>query len=303
MYSHYKKIPTLVLGYNRPNKLQKVIERLIELDIKNIFIVIDGPKNNSDIEKNLKIKDIISSIPKKVNLKKIIRSRNLGCQKSVSEAISWFFKINKFGIILEDDCIPNKNFYLLCLYANKKYAINKKIFGISGTNFIPSFFKFFQKKNTYYVSKYLHVWGWATWSDRWNEFDLKKYLNIQDHEKNNFFIFEYFMWNNIFNLCKNSKINSWAYPLQACLFSNKFKVIVSSNRLIDNIGFGKDSSNTKNSYLFYNTIHKSYSLKNFKDWFLVKKFYFDFFEYIFHYKGFNFIFNKLVNKKINSSDA
>ena len=99
MYSHYKKITTLVLGYNRPNKLQKVIERLIELDIKNIFIVIDGPKNNSDIEKNLKIKDIISSIPKKVNLKKIIRSRNLGCQKSVSEAISWFFKINKFGII------------------------------------------------------------------------------------------------------------------------------------------------------------------------------------------------------------
>ena len=40
-----------------------------------------------------------------------IAHKNLGCQVAVSNGISWFFEQVEFGIILEDDCIVDKEFF------------------------------------------------------------------------------------------------------------------------------------------------------------------------------------------------
>ena len=57
---------------------------------------------------------------KKYNIK------NLGCRNSVRKGIDWFFKYNYFGIILEDDCLPNKSFFEFCSKINKIYKNKKK---------------------------------------------------------------------------------------------------------------------------------------------------------------------------------
>ena len=62
------------------------------------------------------------------------------------------------GIILEDDCLPNKSFFPYCETMLKKYEKDRNILLISGNNF--------QKNNwrgegDYYFSKYPHIWGWA----------------------------------------------------------------------------------------------------------------------------------------------
>ena len=38
----------------------------------------------------------------------------MGCRKSVSSGISWFFDQEEMGIILEDDCLPSESFFNYC---------------------------------------------------------------------------------------------------------------------------------------------------------------------------------------------
>ena len=123
MIYQYKNIPTLVLGYNRPDKIKKVIKKLLVLEIQNLYFVIDGPKNSEDKIKISKIAEQIKKIPKNYKVKTLFRKKNLGCALSVSNGITWFFENNKFGIILEDDCLPTLNFFNFCDFISKKYRM------------------------------------------------------------------------------------------------------------------------------------------------------------------------------------
>ena len=68
------------------------------------------------------------------------------------------------AIILEDDCVPNPTFFRFCQEMLDRYRHDQRIGMISGDNF-----QFGRRRNddSYYFSKYVHVWGWASWRDRW----------------------------------------------------------------------------------------------------------------------------------------
>ena len=46
------------------------------------------------------------------------------------------FENEDFGIILEDDCSPNKYFFSFCQKMLIEHMQNNKVFSISGSNFI-----------------------------------------------------------------------------------------------------------------------------------------------------------------------
>ena len=50
-----KELPVLILGYNRFEKFTRCITTLQEQGIKNIYVSIDGPKNEFDEEVQKKI--------------------------------------------------------------------------------------------------------------------------------------------------------------------------------------------------------------------------------------------------------
>ena len=104
--------PLLLLLFNRPDSAKKLIQALEKKKPRNLFISIDGPrKNNQNDFKKIKIiKDIISKINWECKIQKKFNKDNLGCKVAVTTAINWFFNENEYGIILEDDCIPNLDF-------------------------------------------------------------------------------------------------------------------------------------------------------------------------------------------------
>ena len=63
----------------------------------------------------------------------LTQNKNLGCGLGMSTAISWFFQKEEFGMILEDDCIPNKKFYSYCNNLLRRYKDDKNIFMIAET--------------------------------------------------------------------------------------------------------------------------------------------------------------------------
>ena len=109
--------PILYCCYNRPNNVKKSIRVLKKINAKNIYIVCDGPKKTLlDLKKCNKVKYIINKTKFKTKPILRFRKKNFGCKLSISDAISWFFKKEKSGIILEDDLIPSNDFFKFCDY-------------------------------------------------------------------------------------------------------------------------------------------------------------------------------------------
>jgi hypothetical protein len=240
-------IPLLILVYNRPIETEILIKNLRKIKPRKIFISSDGPKNNSlDIARNNQVKKVLKKINWTKNIQLNYLKKNYGCKESVSIGVSWFFSKVKMGIILEDDCIPNKDFFLFAEKILKKYKNNNKIYMISGNNFLKNNVKI---NESYYFSKYNHCWGWASWARAWKEYD--KNLTYWNHfKKSNSWknIFnnkcEKKYWEKIFDLCYKKKINSWAYPWLYSIWKKNGVCILPKVNLVKNIGFNINGSNT-----------------------------------------------------------
>ena len=259
-----KFTPTLLLVYNRPKTTKKLINALSHIKPRKIFVSSDGPKNNEDKILCDEVKDIISKINWKCIVKKKYNKKNLGCKESVSQALNWFFKINKFGIILEDDCIPNKDFFNFSDIMLKKYYNNGKIGAITGNNFLKKKIKI---KNKYFYSKYANCWGWATWRSRWKLYEKKisfwpKFKKTKKWE--NFFASkeEKTYWEFIFDKAYKNQDDSWAYPWTLSLWKNDKLTVTPSKNLVKNIG--KNSSRSLFNFLFKSYKAERLSLQNIK---------------------------------------
>jgi len=125
-------VPVLLITWRRPGATAEVIKSLREISPKNIYIHSDGPRDNSnDLEKILETRKLIDEkINWTDNINKIYRKKNKGLYLGGSGAISWFFENEKEGIILEDDTVPNKEFFTYCKEMLSKYREDKRIWCI-----------------------------------------------------------------------------------------------------------------------------------------------------------------------------
>ena len=238
--------PVVIFVYNRKKETKILLNRLARLKPKNIIIIFDGPKDNKeDKKKCAEVQKIVKNISWKCKKKYIGSKQNLGLKKRVTSGLNLVFDSYDRAIILEDDCIPNKSFFLFCEFFLDKFKNNKKIAGITGNNFQKE-----KIKETFYYSKFSSIWGWATWSRVWKTYDLeikfwkrfKNSTNWKNYFENKK---EWKFWTEIFDKVYKNEINSWAYSNQLCNWYHDRLTIVPKNNLIKNIGFSSNATNTK----------------------------------------------------------
>jgi len=243
--------PILYCCYNRPNNVKKSIRVLKKINAKNIYIVCDGPKKTLlDLKKCNKVKYIINKTKFKTKPILRFRKKNFGCKLSISDAISWFFKKEKSGIILEDDLIPSNDFFKFCDYGLKKYKNSKKIRMISGTNYIG----FKKNSDKYFFSKHYIIWGWATWRNAWKKYDvyMKDWSkqNIKNRIKRQHSSQEYKFLSEKFDQLSNEYKDTWDIQWYFTCVKNKWLTMTPETNLVTNIGIKGTHSNQ-----FYDTLH------------------------------------------------
>ena len=215
--------PILFLIFNRPDSTQKVFDQIRKAKPKYFYIASDGPRSNKpddivlcDTTRNI----VLNNIDWDCKITTRFQSANQGCGKHVSGAISWFFQNVEQGIILEDDCVPSTSFFEFCDELLYKYADNKKIYMIGGSNF--------QRKSyqeSYYFSAYGHIWGWATWRRAWQHYDFTlKSISDQSFRNN---LSHYFSdqreknyWYEVFKKMKTNPVDTWDYQWNFSIWSN-----------------------------------------------------------------------------------
>lgn len=258
---HQAPAPVILFTYNRKDTFQNTVEALTKCSLSDkteLFIFSDGPKNKQDEELIKELRDYILQIK---GFKKItwhFEERNKGLANSVIEGVSSVFKTKKKAIILEDDLVVSDNFLDYMNECLDFYEENKNIYSISGYSYN------FQIPSSYSYDTYFHLrnssWGWATWSDRWNNciWDRSYFLKavkVKSHMN--------FMGAHCSDLpgmlvkYASNKINSWSIRWTYYQFLNRGYTVYPVISKVKNIGFDERATHTKNEKRYLVEVDKS----------------------------------------------
>ncbi|MDP2237968.1 MAG: nucleotide-diphospho-sugar transferase [Bacteroidales bacterium] len=243
------KTPVLFLVFNRPDATKQVFEAIRKAKPPRLYVAADGPRISKDGEAQLvqQVRSIATNVDWDCEVKTLFRDENLGCKYAVSVAITWFFQQEEQGIILEDDCLPSQSFFLFCEELLGRYKDDLRVWHISGNNFQNGVKR---GESSYYFSKFNHIWGWASWANRWSNYDveIKSYDSfIANNVLNDLFELDQDKkyWSNIFDLVNNGKIDTWDYQWTYTVWVNSGLSVLPNKNLVSNIGFGPTATHTK----------------------------------------------------------
>lgn len=240
----------LFLVFNRLDTTKQVFEAIRMAKPPRLYIAADGARVSRDGEhmKVQAVRDyVMSHIDWPCEVKTLFQEQNLGCKCAVSDAITWFFKNEEMGIILEDDCLPDPAFFNFCEELLERFRYDQRISMVSGINL-----QFGSRRNmdSYYFSKYSHIWGWASWRDRWvDNYDvaLSKWPTIRDEKWLADIVGneqEASTWSNIFERVYRGEIDTWDFQWVFANFLNSRMSILPNVNMISNLGFNENATHT-----------------------------------------------------------
>ena len=243
-------IAVLYIVFNRLDTVKKVFQRIREIKPSRFYVAADAAREGveGEVEKCNEIREYIkANVDWDCEFKTLFREKNIGCKYGVSTAIDWFFENEEYGIILEDDCFPSKDFFPFAKELLEKYKDDERIMLISGDNFQNG------RKwgmGSYYFSKICHIWGWATWRRAWKLFDIEmkafpeflrenKIEDVFEHPS-----IQWYWLKNYYRTYSGKYTSTWDYQWSFSIINNNGLCIVPNVNLIQNIGFDGNSTHT-----------------------------------------------------------
>lgn len=249
--------PVAFIIFNRPDATERVFAEIARAKPPKLLVVADGARLDrpGELEKVAATRAILDRIDWDCEVLTNFSEVNLGCRRRVSSGIDWVFEQVEEAIILEDDCLPHPTFFKFCEELLDRYRHDQRISQINGINF-----QFGHRVNddSYYFSNNCHIWGWASWRDRWQDtydVELKSWPRIRNEGR----VADWFCssteqkhWTNIFEKIYQGKVDTWDYQwFFACRFNGRLSVLPNVN-LISNIGFGPGATHTTESGVLSN---------------------------------------------------
>lgn len=248
-----RKDTIAIFAYNRPSHLRRVLISLENYKITSAYVFLDGPKNKKD---KILQNEIIFQIKFNPFIKlKLIRSKkNKGLANSIIQGINFLSKKYENIIILEDDCVPRKEFFLFVNQVKKKNYFKKNYNPVCGYQFPQLIDKKSSLRSV--LLNYFNPWGWCVNSNLWS--DYMKYLK-EDRIKYNDKLMRKI--SKIIKKKENKKI--WSKKFMEFNLMKNIKIIYPNKSLIKNIGFDGSGINSSITNRF-NTISSKINLKKVK---------------------------------------
>jgi hypothetical protein len=244
--------PVLFIVFNRPDLTRRVFDRIREARPTKLLVSSDGPRLTSPGDQS-RVEEVREIIAKGVDWPCEVltnySNRNLGCREGPKSGIDWAFSLVEEAIIMEDDCLPDSSFFTFCEEMLNNFRYDERILHINGTNYIGNRFR---PETSYFFSKYVWVWGWATWRRAWKHYDF----TMASWDERLFALRESFdtrreraFWMATFEEARRDwhASQAWDFPwIYSCWTFGGLTVMPAVN-LIENIGFGPDATHTNNA--------------------------------------------------------
>jgi len=238
--------PVVFFIFNRPDLTQLVFDVIRRAAPTTLYVIADGPRHEADAPLCAEARTVVEQVDWPCTVQTLFREQNLGCGRSVSSGIDYVFEREEAAIFLEDDTLPSDTFFSFCDELLDRYRNNPKIVHIGAVCYWASSIS---TRESYYFSRYPHIWGWATWKRAWVHYDFnltgyesektKVLLRANCHSRN-----EQKYWNRFFLLVKSQTLHAWSYQwIYACWKQNGL-AITPTVCLVKNLGFRADATHT-----------------------------------------------------------
>jgi hypothetical protein len=240
-------VPILLLVFNRPEITRRVFQHIRSQRPTRLYIAADGPRPDRNGEWQLcyETRAVVETVDWACRVQRLYRDRNLGCGRAVSEAISWFFDQEEEGIVLEDDCLPSNSFFSFCQEMLNRYRDDPQIGTISGDCFFPTALK---HRDPYFFSKYVQIWGWATWRRFWRLYEYELSGSVDDWhpiiQQHNPIELEARYWTEVLKGLKSGLIDTWDYQMIFVSWRHSLVHVAPTTNLVQNVGYGDDATHT-----------------------------------------------------------
>lgn len=242
-------VPVLFLLFNRPEATARAFETLRTLRPRKLFLAADGPRPDRPGEQALceAARQAASKIDWNCEVKRLFRSRNLGCGMAVSSAITWFFQHVEEGVILEDDLQASPSFFEFCKAMLARYREDHRVMHVGGNNFLLDADE--AKRRSFFFSRYNYIWGWATWRRAWKHYDftMKDFprfsrknaiADILAHEPARKY------WTDMFKRMHKGEIDTWDYQWTFTVWNQGGVAVLPARNLVVNRGFDASATHT-----------------------------------------------------------
>lgn len=240
--------PIAFIAFNRPRHTLKTFESIRAQQPTELFLISDGPRprHPTDTENCHHVREILAGVDWPCTVHRNYSDVNMGCKARVISGLNWVFEKVDRAIILEDDCLPNDDFYPFCQELLERYRDDARVMTITGNNFQDGQLR---GDDSYYFSKYNHIWGWATWRRAWQKNDptlsfwptWKISSDWVTHSPDHL---ERAHWSGIFDQMYRNEIDTWDYPWTANIWYHGGLIATPNVNLVTNIGFGPDGTHT-----------------------------------------------------------
>jgi hypothetical protein len=243
--------PILFIVFNRPLLTEQVFKAIRKAQPPRLYIAADGPRPHykGDSERCSEVRNIVSNVDWPCTVKFLFRKKNAGCQFGPRTAIDWFFKNEKQGIILEDDCLPSQSFFRFCEENLNRYSDTPTIMAVTGTNITKNI----SFEYDYFFSRYALMWGWATWDRAWKKYDplISNWESLKARDwlsslNIGGLIFKK-TWTSIFDDTHRLRESAtwWDYQWIYCCWLNNGLTVAPSKNLVKNLGFDEEATHTR----------------------------------------------------------
>lgn len=245
-------VPVLYIIFNRLDAVKLSFAAIRKAQPSVLYVAADGPRADvpGEAEACEAVRSwVLSNIDWPCSVHTYFQSVNCGCGHHPAGAISWMFEKERYGIILEDDCIASASFFVFAEEMLRKYECDSRFSIICGSNFDTSH-QYMAADSDYFFSKISYTWGWATWKRTWEKYDFTmRAWGHDNHRKLLKWLFdekeyrEY--WRYIFDSTyKNQPQDLWDYQFFYLCYRTRQLAIVPNVNLVSNIGFGENATHT-----------------------------------------------------------
>ena len=241
------KTPIGFLIFNRPDLTEKVFSTIAQAKPQKLFVIADGPRPDrpGEAEKCEKTRAIIQKVNWDCEVLTNFSETNLGCGKREASGFDWVFSQVEEAIFLEDDTLPCASFFGFCEAMLKHYRNDYRIMHINGDNSVNHA----RTSNSYYFSKYMHGWGWASWRRAWQHYSYQmknwpEFKQGQLLEQVVDSLYERDYWLDIFDqmYADPQVLDTWDYQWIYACWSQGGLSIAPNKNLISNLGFNRSDA-------------------------------------------------------------
>lgn len=237
--------PIVFIVFNRPDCTARSLAAIRTARPGRLYVVADGPRADraGEAARCAEVRALVEQgIDWPCEVTRDYAPANLGCARRVASGLDGVFARESEAIILEDDCVASPGFFAFCTEMLARYRDRPEIWQIGGANFQAT-----AQPDTYYFSRYNHVWGWATWKRAWTQFawEMKDWASVREtrwlrDEFEDAWAARY--WRDALDLVGRGQADSWAYRWTYAMWRAGGLALLPGTNLVSNIGFGEDAT-------------------------------------------------------------